>query len=256
MCAASVTSGGWPAIPFRWRMIGCAAALLAGCSTGEPARGPWLALQPDSVMVTLEEGSGATLSRAVAVSNTGPDSLTRLEIAIVYGTGQAGDWLAAELGGTTAPTSLTLHAPTRSLAAGAYEALVLVRSPDATNDSAVVHVLCSVTLPQCTLPVMCLSATRLTFTAESGGPPPAQPVGVYSCGCGRVSGLHTSVAYEERGVAEWLSVKKNSWRAPAALSVQASPARLAPGSYNGTVIVSADTAANSPQTIHVVLNVR
>jgi hypothetical protein len=236
--------------------LGVALALLAGCASTEPASGPRLAVQPDSVTLTLPEGSGAALSRVVAVTDAGSDSLTQLELTIVYGDGQAADWLTATLAGTTTPTSLTLSAPIRPLAAGAYEARVLVRSPDAADDSAVVHVLCGVTLAQCTAPVMCLSTTRLTFTIESGGLPLAQPVGVYSCGCGRASGLHTTVTYEERGVAPWLSVKKNSWRTPAALSVQAAPAGLAAGSYNGTVIVSADTAANSPQAIHVVLNVR
>jgi hypothetical protein len=250
------TCVGFPAILSRSLVIGCTAAALGGCGTGEPFAEPWVVVQPDTVMVTLEQGSGATMSRTVAVTNAGPGSLTGLDVETVYPEAQHAGWLAADLSSTTAPTTITLLASVNGLAGGAYEAAVVVRSPDAANDSAVVHVVCSVMVSQCTGPVMCLSATRLMFSAEAGTSPPAQAVGVFSCGCGRVIGLQTSVTYEEPGLPEWLSVKKNTWRTPAALSVQVSPALLASGSYHGIVVVSADTASNSPQTINVVFNVQ
>lgn len=250
------TCVGWAAARLWLLAIGGAAPFLGACSSVDPAGAPSVVVAPDTVVVTLEAGSGATASRTVAVTTGGPDSLTRLDATITYREGLSSGWLVASLGSTTAPTTLRLDISVGSLAAGAHEAAVVVRSPDAADDSAVVQVVCSVTLPQCTLPVMCLSSTRLAFTAEAGSTASAQAVGVYSCGCGRVIGLQTSVTYEQRGLPEWLSVKKNTWRTPAALSVQASAALLLPGSYHGTVVVSADTASNSPQTINVVLNVR
>jgi hypothetical protein len=229
--------------------------LLACVETQRPAE-PWIVVQPDSAMMTLPEGAGGTASAAVAVTNDGPGTLSALTDAISYGETPTTGWLTGTLSGPTAPATLMIQFSAGTLSAGSYAAAVVVRSPDAANDSAVVHVVCTVTVPQCTLPVMCLSTTRVTFTAEAGGLSVAEPVGVYSCGCGRVTGLSAGVTYEEPGQPEWLSVKKNSWRTPAALSIQAAPALLQPGSYHGVVVVSADSAANSPQTVNVVLEVR
>ena len=53
----------------------------------------------------------------------------------------------------------------------------------------------------------------------------------------------------------WLSVTPTSGAAPATVTVSVNTVGLAPGSYNGTITVTAPDATNSPQTVAVTLSV-
>jgi uncharacterized protein (TIGR03437 family) len=53
----------------------------------------------------------------------------------------------------------------------------------------------------------------------------------------------------------WLSVSPANGTTPASLSVSVNPAGLNPGTYNGTITITAPGASNSPQTVAVSLTV-
>lgn len=96
--------------------------------------------------------------------------------------------------------------------------------------------------------------SSLSFAANVGGStPPAAQVRIENGGQGELAGLGTSTSYD--GNSGWLSTSLSGSRAPATLTVTASPGNLGPGRYNATIRVTADDADNSPVSIAVSLEV-
>ena len=96
--------------------------------------------------------------------------------------------------------------------------------------------------------------SSLSFAANVGGStPPAAQVRIENGGQGDLTGLGTSTSYD--GASGWLSTSLSGSRAPATLTVTASPGNLSPGRYNATIRVTADDADNSPVSIGVSLEV-
>ena len=94
---------------------------------------PALALNPTSATFTDTVGTANPPSQTVSVTNSGGGSLTGLAVGTIsYGSGASG-WLTASLGGTIAPTTLTLSANLSGLVAGTYTATVPITSGVASN---------------------------------------------------------------------------------------------------------------------------
>jgi len=107
-------------------------------------------------------------------------------------------------------------------------------------------------------PSILLSQRGLTFTASAGGNTPAtQSFNVVNGAEGSLNwNLATSVL---GGVRNWISVNRNTGASPPGgagppVDVRADPTGLSPGVYYGQIDVSAPGAANSPQSVTVVLN--
>ena len=104
-------------------------------------------------------------------------------------------------------------------------------------------------------PGIFLSQTGLTFLGTAGGPqPPARNVAVLS-GAGPAS---FTVAARTLGTPGWLSVSATSGTtgsASATIQVTANPGGLPSGDHYGEITITAPGAANSPQTIAVVISV-
>jgi uncharacterized protein (TIGR03437 family) len=102
-------------------------------------------------------------------------------------------------------------------------------------------------------PTYTVSPQRLTFTADAGsGLAPAQQIGLIGSMVGlgwEVSGLYTDSG------GNWLSVPATSGLMPALISVNADATRLAAGSYQGSIEITAPSAAPAVTTISVTFTV-
>jgi uncharacterized protein (TIGR03437 family) len=102
-------------------------------------------------------------------------------------------------------------------------------------------------------PTYTVSPQRLTFTADAGsGLAPAQQIGLIGSMVGlgwEVSGLYTDSG------GNWLSVPATSGLMPALVSVTADATRLAAGSYQGSIEITAPSASPAVTTIPVTFTV-
>ncbi len=93
-----------------------------------------------------------------------------------------------------------------------------------------------------------VAPSSLQFAYTVGGTPAAQFIQITNPGSGTLTWSATSSA-------TWLSVASQSGTAPSMLAVLVSPAGLDPGTYTGSVQISATGVANSPVTVAVTLTV-
>ncbi|HET9387894.1 MAG TPA: hypothetical protein VFO67_22365 [Gemmatimonadales bacterium] len=94
----------------------------------------------------------------------------------------------------------------------------------------------------------------VTFKDTIGnGGPPAQTVAISTDNQDSVPGLRTSVAYTNGS--GWLTAQLSGPVAPATLTLSSSIAGLEAGTYQATVTIEADDAANSPLTLPVTFEV-
>lgn len=101
-------------------------------------------------------------------------------------------------------------------------------------------------------PSIQLSTTSLPFVGTVGGANPApQSAQVANGGTGTLSGLSASVNYQGGQPSGWLSATLNTTTAPATLMLRPTLGSLGTGTYNATVVVSANASGvtNSPQLL-------
>jgi len=108
-----------------------------------------------------------------------------------------------------------------------------------------------------------MSQSGMTFTAVASGPqPPSQSFTLANAGTGSLNWTaNTQLVGAGSGQPNWLSVNTASGvllsgQSAAAETVTVNTAGLAAGQYYGSVNVVAPNAANSPQTVSVLLNVQ
>lgn len=102
-----------------------------------------------------------------------------------------------------------------------------------------------------------LSSSALALDAVAGEPDPAEAaVQIENGGAGELTGLSAEAADPDGGTADWLEGELASTSAPTTLTVRASGEGLAPGSYEGRLLVGAQAALNSPAELEVTLEVR
>jgi len=207
---------------------------------------PTIELSATTAQFAAVAGAADPLSRLINVTSGATDAATGLAASIVYGQPAQSGWLAATLSATSTPSVLTLQATTGARPAGTYTATVTLTSPDASNAPRTILVTFTVSAP----PRIDVSATTIVFGADLAGTnPAAQVVQITNGGGGALSGLSTSVQYASG--AGWLSTTLNASTAPASLTLQASTAGLAAGSYTATVRITSPGASNSPRDINV-----
>jgi hypothetical protein len=98
-------------------------------------------------------------------------------------------------------------------------------------------------------PVLNLSSISASFTATLGGSSPgSQGIAITNTGAGTLSWTASKTQ-------PWLTLSAPSGTAPSALTLNASIAGLAAGTYTDTVTVTAAGATGSPQTVAVTLTV-
>ena len=220
-----------------------------GTAGGGPAT-----LDPGGLNFPFPPGTTAAVSQGLSLSNPSNQPKT---FTVSATTASGGSWLSASPGsGALAPFSSSAIQVTVSpagLLPGTYTGVISVKvSP--TGESFAVPVNAVFTSSQQSI---VLSEAGLRFQAvKDGGAPLSQSLAVFDGGPGS---LTFSAAASTTSGGNWLSVSPNSGISsstlPATLAVSVNPAGLAPGNYYGQINVSATSAANSPQSITIVLNV-
>jgi hypothetical protein len=215
---------------------------------------PSLGLSPAALSFNAVAGGVDPSPGSVAITNTGRGTIDGLGLAISYPPNQPTGWLDAVPGATTAPASLAVQATTGTLPAGTYSASILVSSSAAVNSPQSIVVTFVVT-PFVTAPQIGLSASTATFSGSAGGADPAtQTIHVTNTSGGTLDGLTASVAYTS-GPPGWLTASLSGMTAPATLTLSATIAALAAGTYTADVAVTSGAASNSPQTVSVTFTV-
>lgn len=101
---------------------------------------PRIGVSRSSVFFESQEGAGAPNAETVAISNTGGGTLGELSARAEYPAGAETGWLYVALDGNTAPATLTVSVPARSIKVGSYMATVVVESSEADNSPVTVVV--------------------------------------------------------------------------------------------------------------------
>ena len=100
-------------------------------------------------------------------------------------------------------------------------------------------------------PSLVLSSRNLVFNAFAGGADPIpQVAGVLNGGGGSVSGLTVRLT-STQPVGGWLGFNLGGSAAPATLTVSPAASGLTPRLYTGTLTVSSNPAANSPDSVTI-----
>ncbi|MEZ5398127.1 MAG: hypothetical protein R2729_00575 [Bryobacteraceae bacterium] len=160
---------------------------------------------------------------------------------------QGAGWLSVSPTSGTTNTIVTVSVNPAGLVAGTYTGTIAVSAASAGNTVNI-----PVTFRVLDQLLLTVSPTSMQFDQQVGGPsPPAQILSVATSG---VSVVYSTSATTQSGGA-WLGVAPLSGTSPANLSVTVTPAGLTPGTYNGTVRVTAANTANSTVDIPVTLRV-
>jgi uncharacterized protein (TIGR03437 family) len=194
---------------------------------------PTISAQPSSLSFTYTVGGSEPPLQPLSLSSSQPLTLST---AVSPDT----SWLV--LSGEVSPRNVSINPG--GLLPGRYTGLILVTASGAGNSPLNVPV--SLTVHEA--PTLSPSPSHFTFSYQTLGPLPSNQVLTVN---GSDSSVVMATATTITG-GNWLSVMGGG-NAPATFSLTASPTGLAPGTYQGSVTVSAANAANSPLTIPVTL---
>ncbi len=200
-----------------------------------PLSPPALGTNPSSLAFGGTVSGPAPGSQILVVTNTGAGDLT-------WSASVNQPWMTLTPATGSAPGIITVNVSTTGLSAGSYDAVVSLTSPEASNSPRSVPVTLTLALP-----ALIASPTGLGFNAEQGGGAPGPQVLTLSNVAG--SPLSWTAAVDQ----PWLSVDSTSGTAPGSLTVSASSAGLAAGTYNATITFTAAEATNSPLAVPVTL---
>lgn len=206
---------------------------------------------PHGLTFALNQGTTGS-SQSIALSSRRSQAITYTATA---STSSGSGWLSVSGTGTLdafQSTAVVATANPAGLPAGTYSGTIVLAL--SSGETFTIPVILTVTSSQQSL---VLSQTGLFFEAVQGGAsPPSQSISVLNEGSGSLS---FSASASTLAGGTWLSVSPSTGTATSTSSgsadVSINSAGLAAGTYYGTVQFSANGAANSPQTISVVLAV-
>ena len=206
-----------------------------------PPPTPALSVTPSSLSFAGSQGGASPAAKSLTIANTGGGTLS-------YSVADDAAWLSVAPAGGTAPQSVSASVDLAGLAPGTHTATITVTAGGAQGSPAAIPVSLTVAAAP-PPPALSVTPASLAFSGTQGGAnPAAQPLAVANSGGGTLS-------YTASDDASWLSVTPASGTAPQSMAVSASVAGLTPGTYSGTVTVTAAGAQNSPVAIPVTLTV-
>jgi hypothetical protein len=219
----------------------------------EVSPAPVIGLSESELRLEAAAGDAATVQGQVRVANEGGGSLSRLSVEIAWvGDGPTG-WLSAELDRDEAPATLAVRATARDLGRGTHRAEIRLHSAAAENSPGIVRVILEVTEEP---PSIELSTSAVGFSWQAGASaPPARSLHITNGGGGELRGLEASLEFASGQPTGWVSAGLEGRTAPTRLVIGIRPSGLGPGEYEGTVVVRAEGAANSPRSVRVRLTV-
>jgi hypothetical protein len=224
----------------RWLLI-----VLMGPLLTSSAEGQTLLISPSALTFSVEAGAKGAFPRSIDVNSSGaPVSFVVSPSAswlVVIGTTPIGanTWQA------TTPTSVSVFVDPSSLAPGTYTGAVNIIPNGSPAGAKTVGVTLSVGLAA----ALVLAPRSFSFVAAVGSvAPPSQSLSVASSGS-----IFPFTAAVMGG--NWLSINTGGGISPGTIVLQVNPTGLSAGNYNSSVLVSATSASNSPQTLPVALTV-
>jgi uncharacterized protein (TIGR03437 family) len=160
-------------------------------------------------------------------------------------------WLSVSPAGGSMPAVLTVTGNPGNLGVGTFQGTVTITATNAVPSIAAIAVTLTV-LPSAP-PALGLDAKSLNLTATQGSGPVSQPLHILNTGGGSL-GFAASAFTTSGG--SWLTASPAAGAAtasqPATVNVTATPGSLTPGTYNGSISVSAAGGATSvPVTLSV-----
>lgn len=208
--------------------------------------GAALQLTPGTLSFAYQLGQAQPANQSVTVaSQTGILGYTT---AVTTNSGQ--NWLTVSPTTGTAPGNFVVSVVPAGLTAGTYQGTITVTASGSNNAPQTIPV----TLVVSSTSLLLASPNFVSFTAPQGSSTSSfQNVALTSTDQTPIAFNVTSTT---NSAANWLLVSTSTGTTPANLTISANPSGLAPGTYTGTVTLTATTpanVANSPQGITVTL---
>jgi uncharacterized protein (TIGR03437 family) len=190
-------------------------------------------------------GSTSSLTANVAVTSTpGPMSFN-----VTTSTNNIGNWLTATPANGTTPATVQVAVNPTGLAIGTFSGSVTITSAGAAGSPITIPVTVSVVTPQ-TLTVAPSGPLSFTYTVGQAIPS-GQTLQVQA---GTTATLFSVTTQTASGGSTWLAATPTSGATPASITVNVNPSGLAPGAYEGTVLIGASSAL-APVPVQVTLSV-
>jgi hypothetical protein len=199
---------------------------------------PTLTVSPLSLSFTFQTGGTTPAAQSVTLSSTS---------ALNYTAAASAGWLGVTPASGSTPGSLSVSVNPAGLAAGNYTGTVTLTASGASNSPQKIAVNLAVTGPSSGNPSLNITPGNLAFTYALGSTASGtQNLSIASSG----TALNLTVAASGGA---WLTVTPTTGSTPATVKVSANPTGLAAGTYNGTISITSNGAANTPQTVPVQL---
>ena len=190
-------------------------------------------LQADHQQLSFDylTGNQAPASQTLHLTSSGAN----FSFAVSGSTTSGGNWLLVPTRGTT-PGDISVGINPTGLSPGTYTGKVTFTSTDAGNSPQAVPV----TLKVSALNPFSVFPAELSFAFQTSHVlPPNQSIALSATG---IPVNFTASASVTGSGPKWLSVLPATGTTPATLAVAVNPATLAPGSYSGSITISAATS--------------
>ncbi|MCL5745842.1 MAG: hypothetical protein M1541_18275 [Acidobacteria bacterium] len=211
-------------------------------TVGGSASTSQLAASPASLTFSYQTGAATPAPQTI-------DITTSSTTAMAYTVTSSAAWLMA--GGTnSAPGTLTVMVSPAGLTPGTYNGTVTL-----TPTSGGTALPIAVTLTVASSPSLDISPSSLAFYYQIGQSVPAQKTLTLG---NTGSGMAFTAAAATTTGGNWLALDKTGGTTPSSVSASLVPAVIAslgPGTYNGTIVISAPGASNPIQSIPVTLTI-
>lgn len=207
------------------------------------AKAPSLSLSTTTLAASAEEGAGAA-SSGFSVRNAGGGTLS-------FTVASSTPWLSVSPASGTSSgefRNVAVSLNPAGLSSGTHQGTLTVSAPGVSNAPQTVNVTLTV---QGKPPSLELSTSSIAVSVEEGGASATQTLSVRNAGGGVLS-------YALASNGSWLRVSPASGTSTGEsdiVTLTLDPQGVAPGRYNGSLVVSAPGAANAPKTVPVTFTV-
>jgi uncharacterized protein (TIGR03437 family) len=201
---------------------------------------PTISASPSSLTFNYQIGTSAPAAQTITIGGSSGLSFTS-----TIATTSGGSWLSVGSTGTgTVPGVISVSLITSALTTagpGTYHGTITVAAPGATSQVVSVKVVVS------NSPAITAAPASVSFAYTIGGTAPAAQAVTITGG----SGIAFTAAVGPGS--SWLSVSPGAGDTPGSINVSVNTANLTAATYNGSIIITAGGASNSPLSIPVSL---
>jgi hypothetical protein len=200
---------------------------------------PTIAYSPSNLGFVVDGVGASAESQTINIYNSGNGVLG-------WSASASNTWLSLSPASGTGTGEVIVSAETSGMVPGSYDGMITITASGAINNPVQVPVTLTI---NAVMPTIGYSPSELSFTADEGsGNPADQIINVYNNGSGI---LNWSASTSEA----WLSVSPSSGSDSGAFIVSADISGMGAGSYNGSIIIAASGAINTPVTVPVTLTI-